>query len=121
MACLPRSSCLVLQARSALERYRDLLAAQVVATLNAALCARHLARCPPSAELRVTCHNAAALEAAVDAALGEVEAGGFSVGDGGGAAAGRVCADRHPAAECAALAAARECSADPAFMHVMCR
>ena len=106
------------QARSALERYRDLLAAQVGATLNAALCERHLARCPPSAELRVQCHNAKALEAAIDAALAEVEGGDFTVWD---APTGPVCADRHPAAECAALAAARECAADPGFMHVMCR
>jgi predicted amidohydrolase len=39
----------------ALERYQQLLSTSVIATLNAALCERHLGACPPSEELRREC------------------------------------------------------------------
>ena len=38
-----------------LQRYRDLLALQVPATLNAALCRRHLTRCPQTSRLQKEC------------------------------------------------------------------
>ena len=51
------------------ERYADLLAIEVVHTLNAALCERHLKRCPPGDELLAACRAAnAAYEATARAA-----------------------------------------------------
>lgn len=40
------------------ERLRDLLSLEVVATLNEALCQRHLKACPPSDTLAQECSRA---------------------------------------------------------------
>lgn len=57
-----------------LERYTQLLSLSVMANINAALCERHLAKCPPSDELAQQCALAAKLDAATDDALAAMEA-----------------------------------------------
>lgn len=52
-ACLPPRCALTVQPPQ--ERYPQLLSLSVLTTINAALCERHLAGCPPSAELTEQC------------------------------------------------------------------
>jgi len=53
---------------SRIEHYADLISAEVVHTINAALCEYHLQHCPPTAELLAACRDAnAAYEATVKA------------------------------------------------------
>lgn len=91
------------------ERYKELLSIQVIATVNAALCERHLAKCPPSQELNEQCDQVKQLEREVDDAILEVERGPG------------ICTDRKPTTECRNWAARKLCWQDTGFMHNWCR
>ncbi|KAL4421895.1 hypothetical protein ABPG77_003697 [Micractinium sp. CCAP 211/92] len=91
------------------QRYKELLSIQVIATVNAALCERHLAKCPPSRELTDQCGKVKQLERDVDDAILEVER------------RPGICTDRKPTPECRNWAARRLCWQDTGFMHNWCR
>mmetsp|Transcript_18843 Transcript_18843/g.47580 ORF Transcript_18843/g.47580 Transcript_18843/m.47580 type:complete len:587 (-) Transcript_18843:329-2089(-) len=91
-----------------LERLRDLLAIETVSALNQALCRRHVARCPASAELSTRCGQVMALAREVEDALQEVLKEG-----------GAPCEDMDK--YCGDWAEHGECEKNPGFMSVSCR
>ena len=90
-----------------MELLRDLLAIEVPITLNAALCERHRAKCPPSDELDRECAIVDDMEASMDALLADIEK---DLPDS--------CRDEDK--RCPKWAKAGECDNNPGYMAGFC-
>ena len=91
--------------------YRELLSMLVPVTLNAALCERHLLRCPPSAQLAAHCAWAKGLETSILKSIKEVE---MNKG-------GLICTDRSPDCAESIRTNGDVCATSPLYMDAHCR
>ena len=95
------------QATDELQLLRDLLSIEPIIILNAAMCRRHLAKCPPSAELERECAKAKALEAEFDDRMAKLLE---NLPD--------PCQNLHQ--KCEEWAMAGECAKNPSYMMTTC-
>lgn len=95
------------QATDELQLLRDLLSIEPIIILNAAMCRRHLSKCPPSAELERECAKAKALEAEFDDRMAKLL---DNLPD--------PCQNLHR--KCEEWAMAGECAKNPSYMMTTC-